>query len=79
MHADLDSADANMSELTRRLLRKDSLPVFEPVQLTYRMLEAQGERLEREQQMVNDFKLSTEYLKHLQKEQGGGGLIGLKG
>ena len=39
----------------------------------------EGERLEAEQAHVNRMKLSSEYYKDLSKEQGGGGLIGLKG
>jgi hypothetical protein len=74
-----EAEKAGMAELARRLLNKDNLPQFEPVSLTYAMLEAEGERLEREQEMVNSHKLSEVYLKDLAKGGGGGGLIGLMG
>lgn len=65
-----------MKELSRRLLKRESLPMFEPVDLTLQMLVAEGARLEREQQMVNDQKLAQEYMPQM---KGGGSLIGLKG
>jgi hypothetical protein len=79
VRGDLPEAEnESMAELSRRLLKKDNLPQFEPVRLTYGMLEAEGERLEHEQEMVNSHRLSEEYLKNLDKE-GAGGLIGLQG
>lgn len=78
LYGEIDSERESMAELTRRLLKKDNLPEFEPVQLTYDMLEREGARLEAEQQLVNNHKLSEEYLKNL-KLEGAGGLIGLMG
>ncbi|KXZ48423.1 hypothetical protein GPECTOR_28g831 [Gonium pectorale] len=62
---------ANLSALHQRLLSvsKSGLPTFEPVRPTLDMLVAEGERLEMEQQQVNDHKLSQEYLKHVGREK----------
>lgn len=72
------TSDANMGELGKRLLKKTGLPEFKPVTLTLEMLVAEGERLEREQTMVNSHNLAKEYLKP-QKKFGGRSLIGLQG
>lgn len=66
----------NLKEMTKRLLSQKGLPVFKPVKLSVKMLVQEGERLENEQQMVKNLKLSDEYLK---KQKGGPSLIGLKG
>ncbi|KAG2449855.1 hypothetical protein HYH02_005378 [Chlamydomonas schloesseri] len=62
--------EANLRRMSQVLLSmdRDELPKFEPVQLTLDMLVAEGERLEREQQQVNDHKLSEQYLKHVGRE-----------
>ena len=56
---------------------RQGLPVFNKVKVTVDSLIAQGNRLAQEQQMVNDHKLSKEYLKDTGPSQPG--LIGLKG
>ncbi|KAL0037164.1 hypothetical protein WJX79_003556 [Trebouxia sp. C0005] len=69
--------DANLTAVSRRLVSKQGLPVFNKVKVTVDSLIAQGNRLAQEQQMVNDHKLSQEYLKDTGPSQPG--LIGLKG
>ncbi|KAL3157030.1 hypothetical protein ABBQ38_001279 [Trebouxia sp. C0009 RCD-2024] len=69
--------DANLSEVSRRLVSKKGLPVFNKVEVTLDGLVAQGRRLAQEQQMVNEHKLSQDYLKDTGPSQPG--LIGLKG
>ena len=59
-----------------RCCRK-GLPVFNKVEVTLDGLVAQGRRLAQEQQMVNEHKLSQDYLKDTGPSQPG--LIGLKG
>lgn len=56
---------------------RQGLPVFNKVKVTVDGLIAQGNRLAKEQQMVNDHKLSKDYLKDTGPSQPG--LIGLKG
>ena len=56
---------------------RKGLPVFNKVKVTVDSLIAQGNRLAKEQQMVNDHKLSKDYLKDTGPSQPG--LIGLKG
>lgn len=70
--------DADMKDLGSRLLKKQDLPEFKPLQLTLDSLAKEGSRLAKEQQLVNDFCLSQEYMKDLKKSKSGG-LIGLKG
>ena len=70
---DLEDTEANMKKLSQRLLKKDSLPMFKPVDITLEMLLEEGGRLAREQQLVNDLKLSAEYMK---QQKGSGSLIG---
>ena len=73
---DITADNSNLAELGKRLARKENLPVFEPAVLTLQDLIDEGERLEREQQMVLDHKLSKEYL----KDTGSSGqLIGMMG
>lgn len=69
--------DANLAEVSRRLVSKKGLPVFNKVEVTVDSLIAQGRRLAQEQQMVMDHKLSEDYLKDTGPSQPG--LIGLKG
>ncbi|KAK9829417.1 hypothetical protein WJX72_005740 [[Myrmecia] bisecta] len=76
--ADLADEDANMGELGRRLINREGLPTFLPQQLTLDMLMAEGARLAKEQDHVNAWKLSEDYMKDTNKG-GGGGLIGLQG
>jgi hypothetical protein len=79
VRGDLPEAEkAGMAELARRLIKKKDLPQFEPVRLTYAMLEAEGERLEQEQEFVNSQRLSEEYLKDCGKQRGPS-IIGLQG
>ena len=59
---DIISEDSNLSELTKRLVSKRDLPKFEAVELTLDMLMREGERLEYEQEMVNQHNLASEYL-----------------
>lgn len=77
--AALTDTAADLKEVQRRLLKRDGVPVFEPVQLTLDMLVAEGERLVREQDLVNSNKLSEEYMKTLKDEMAGRTLIGLQG
>lgn len=56
---------------------RKGLPVFNKVEVTLDGLVAQGRRLAQEQQMVNEHKLSQDYLKDTGPSQPG--LIGLKG
>ena len=63
--------------LSERMPCREGLPVFNQVQVTVEGLLAQGQRLAQEQQMVNEHKLSKEYLKDTGPSAGG--LIGLKG
>ncbi len=60
-----------------RVSCRKGLPVFNKVVVTIDSLVAQGRRLAQEQQMVNDHKLSQDYLKDTGPSQPG--LIGLKG
>lgn len=75
---DITSDEADMSDLSRRLVKKEDLPEFEPVKVTLDALFQEGDRLAQEQQHVNDFKLSEEYMKDSAKSKGGS-LIGLMG
>ncbi|KAG2437907.1 hypothetical protein HXX76_005523 [Chlamydomonas incerta] len=63
--------EANLSSMAKTLLSVDrsEVPKFEPVRLTLDMLVAEGERLEFEQQQVNEHKLSEQYLKHVGREK----------
>jgi hypothetical protein len=49
------------------------------VTATLDALVAEGERLEAEQQMVNDHKLAEEYMKGANRKRRGPSLLGLKG
>jgi SpoVK/Ycf46/Vps4 family AAA+-type ATPase len=75
---DISEENDNLENLGKKLLKKDTtpLPSFEPENLTLKDLLVQGERLVAEQDMVQNMKLSQEYLKNL---EGSGGLIGLSG
>ncbi|KAK9915318.1 hypothetical protein WJX75_007556 [Coccomyxa subellipsoidea] len=75
--ADITDEDANMRELSRRLINQENLPSFEPVDLNLEDLMKEGHRLAEEQENVNRLKLSEEYM----KDTGGGGvsLVGLQG
>ena len=59
------------------VLCRKGLPVFNKVEVTVDTLISQGQRLAQEQQMVNDHKLSEDYMKSTGPSQPG--LIGLKG
>ncbi|GMH40586.1 hypothetical protein BSKO_08490 [Bryopsis sp. KO-2023] len=77
IESDVIDEEADMSDLGRRLIKKENLPEFKPVQLTVEALIEEGDRLAQEQQNVNDFKLSKDYMKDL--GQVAGGLIGFQG
>lgn len=63
--------------LMHAMFCREGLPVFNKVEVTVEGLLAQGQRLATEQQMVNDHKLSQDYLKDTGPSAPG--LIGLKG
>ncbi len=65
-----------MAELGTRLLSKEGLPEFKPLQLTVDALLKEGARLVHEQEMVNSVKLAPEYMKMGKK---GRSIIGLMG
>lgn len=75
---DITEDNNNLKDMGRRLLAKEGLPKFEPVNLQLQDLLKEGERLVMEQDMVNTMKLSVEYLKNLEKEEQTS-LIGLSG
>ena len=54
-------AESNLKELSRRLLKCENLPTFAAMQVDVAMLCREGERLENEQQMILDNKLSEDY------------------
>ncbi|KAL4518051.1 hypothetical protein Ndes2526B_g01513 [Nannochloris sp. 'desiccata'] len=79
VYGDISEENENLQNLGKRLLKKDAttpLPSFEPENLTLKDLLAQGERLVAEQDLVQNMKLSQEYLKN---QTGSGSLIGLSG
>lgn len=76
VRGDICEENENMTELGARLLSKQGLPEFKPVQLTVEALLTQGQRLVHEQEMVNTVKLAPEYLKMSKK---GRSIIGLMG
>lgn len=76
--ADISSDDANMSELSKRLLQRRDLPQLEAVTLTLEGLIREGERLEKEQEHVNRNRLSQEYYRGGMKG-GGQSVVGLLG
>ena len=69
--------NSNLRELGRRLVQQDRLPTFEPVQLSVEVLRAEGERLVREQELINRIRLSDSYLKKQKKTYRS--IIGLSG
>lgn len=74
---DITEENENLKELGRRLVAREGLPTFEPVQLTVQALMVEGERLVMEQDAVQKMKLSQEYLKRQQKVYKS--MIGLQG
>lgn len=62
-----------------RLLRREGLPTFEPVELELESLLAEGRRLAQEQENVNRHKLSEEYMANSKQHAGGGTLVGFGG
>lgn len=72
---------ADFTDLHRRLVKGKDLPQFKPVTATLDALVAEGERLVREQDLVNAHKLSEDYLKGLAAAKRKLGMpgIGLKG
>ena len=77
LNGEISEENENLKELGRRLVKKENLPVFEPVVLTRAAVLAEGHRLAQEQEHVNRMKLSEEYFKR--GNSMGGGLIGLQG
>ncbi|CAK0780317.1 hypothetical protein CVIRNUC_005010 [Coccomyxa viridis] len=75
---DIDADGAAMQELSRRLINREGLPTFEPVDLHVEDLLKEGRRLVAEQDAVNRLKLSDEYMKNTGKK-GGRSLVGLQG
>lgn len=71
-------AEADMSELCRRLVLKEGLPSFGALSLTLDDLLTEGRRLQREQEFVNTQNLAKEYLKNMD-DGCSGGLLGLQG
>lgn len=76
VRGDICEENENMTELGTRLLSKQGLPEFKPVQLTIDALLREGQRLVHEQEMVNSVRLAPEYLKMGKK---GRSIIGLMG
>ena len=84
--AAVEEEDANMAALSAALLPpppgpgEDPTPApsitFDVVDVTLDALMTEGQRLAAEQDMVNELKLSKEYLKN---QGGAGGLLGLTG
>lgn len=70
-------SNQNMIELGRRLLHKEGLPEFEPVDLTMFMLMEEGRRLQSEQDFVSSMRLSDEYMN--KSKSPGRSMIGLSG
>lgn len=54
--------DSNLRELSRRLVTQEGLPEFETMALTMEPLLEEGRRLTYEQDMVNQTRLSLEYM-----------------
>lgn len=77
VNKDLTHEDANMAELSRRLLNREGLPLFQPTKATLEELLQLGHRLAQEQEHVKRHKLSHEYMKNTGKA--GKSLIGLQG
>ena len=67
----------NLKELGRRLVHQEDLPQFEPLTLTVDDLIVEGDRLVREQDMINNVRLSNDYLKPQRKM--GRSILGLQG
>lgn len=74
---EISEENENMKELGRRLLKKDNLPKFEPVDITLPILLKEGERLVKEQDRINSLRLSDEYLK--KQKYMGKSILGLQG
>eukprot|EP01024_Parvocaulis_polyphysoides_P073597 TRINITY_DN9482_c0_g4_i2.p1 TRINITY_DN9482_c0_g4~~TRINITY_DN9482_c0_g4_i2.p1 ORF type:complete len:437 (-),score=50.92 TRINITY_DN9482_c0_g4_i2:275-1585(-) len=75
---ELSSEDVDLKELSRRLVKQEDLPKFEPLQLTLQNLVAEGIRLAGEQQRVNEQKLSEQYMRGVKKSKGPS-ILGLQG
>lgn len=73
----ISEENENLKELGRRLVNEDDLPVFEPLQLRVDDLIVEGDRLVREQDMINSVRLANEYLKPQRKM--GRSIIGMSG
>ena len=73
----ISEENENLKELGRRLVHQEDLPVFEPLQLRVDDLIVEGDRLVREQDMINNLRLSNEYLKPQKKM--GRSILGLQG
>lgn len=76
---EISDENENLQNLGKKLLNRENTPMpsFEPVDLTLKDLLVQGERLVAEQDMVQNMKLSEEYMKN--HTPGAQSLIGLTG
>ena len=68
--------DGNLQKISQRLLHKSRLPEFEPVNLDLDILMEEGDRLVYEQEMVNNLRLSDDYII---KQRGSGTMLGFSG
>ena len=68
--------DGNLTKISQRLLHKSDLPQFEPVNLNLDSLMEEGDRLVYEQEMVNNLRLSDDYII---KQHGSGSMLGFSG
>lgn len=73
----ISDENENLKDLGRRLVDQEDLPVFEPLQLAIDDLIVEGDRLVREQDLINNVRLSDEYLKPQKKI--GRSILGLQG
>lgn len=74
--ADDLTESGSMAKISERLVRGKDLPQFEPVDLTLDMIMEEGDRLVYEQEMVNNTRLSDDYLR---KQYGSGTMVGFGG
>ena len=73
----ISEENENLKELGRRLVQQEDLPEFDVVSLQIEDLLMEGQRLVREQDYINQIRLSGEYLKPQKKA--GKSIIGLSG
>jgi len=75
---DLTQDDANMAELSRRLVRKEGLPVFNTDHICLDVLIAEGNRIAEEQDNIGRVRLAGEYMNNIGANRGQA-LLGLQG